>query len=44
VSGWTQAQSDIDTQLSKAMLGQEISAQAMATAAAQVNHDIATAG
>jgi ABC-type glycerol-3-phosphate transport system substrate-binding protein len=44
VSGWAQAQSDIDTQMSKAMLGQETSAQAMATAAAQVNHDIATAG
>jgi ABC-type glycerol-3-phosphate transport system substrate-binding protein len=44
VSGWAQAQSDIDTQMSKAMLGQETSTQAMATAAAQVNHDIATAG
>ena len=44
VSGWAQAQSDIDTQMSKAMLGQETSAQAMATAAAQVNHDIQNAG
>jgi len=44
VSGWAQAQSDIDTQMSRAMLGQESSAQAMQTAAAQVNHDIATAG
>jgi len=44
VSGWAQAQSDIDTEMSKAMLGQETSQQAIATAAAKVDHDIATAG
>jgi ABC-type glycerol-3-phosphate transport system substrate-binding protein len=44
VSGWAQAQADIDTEMSKAMLGQESSAQAIATAAAKLDHDIATAG
>jgi ABC-type glycerol-3-phosphate transport system substrate-binding protein len=44
VSGWAQAQADIDTEMSKAMLGQESSAQAIANAAAKVDHDIATAG
>jgi hypothetical protein len=31
VSGWAQAQGDIDTEMSKAMLGQESSAQAIKT-------------
>ncbi|HEX6507747.1 MAG TPA: hypothetical protein VF221_08965, partial [Chloroflexota bacterium] len=44
VSGWAQAQSDIDTEMDKAMLGQESSAQAMHNAAVKVNHDISTAG
>jgi len=44
VSGWAQAQSDIDTEMSKAMLGQETSQQAIANAAAKVDHDIASAG
>ena len=44
VSGWAQAQGDIDTQMSKAMLGQESAAQAIHNAATQVNHDIANAG
>lgn len=44
VSGWAQAQADIDTEMSKAMLGQESAAQAIKNAAAKVDHDIATAG
>ena len=44
VSGWAQAQGDIDTEMSKAMLGQESSAQAIHNAATKVNHDLATAG
>jgi len=44
VSGWAQAQADIDTEMSKAMLGQESAAQAIANAAAKVDHDLASAG
>ncbi len=44
VSGWAQAQGDIDTEMSKAMLGQESAARAIAAAAAKVDHDIASAG
>jgi ABC-type glycerol-3-phosphate transport system substrate-binding protein len=44
VSGWAQAQSDIDLEMSKAMLGEETSVQAMHNAAVKVNHDLATAG
>lgn len=44
VSGWAQAQADIDTEMSKAMLGQESAAQAMANAATKVDHDLQTAG
>jgi sn-glycerol 3-phosphate transport system substrate-binding protein len=44
VSGWGQAQGDIDTEISKAELGQETAAQAMRTAATKVTHDIKTAG
>ncbi|MBV9282306.1 MAG: extracellular solute-binding protein [Chloroflexi bacterium] len=44
VSGWAQAQGDIDTEMSKAMLGQESSNQAMKNSTVKVNHDIATAG
>jgi len=44
VSGWAQAQSDIDTEMSKAMTGQESAAQAMRNAAIKVDHDIANAG
>ncbi len=43
VSGWASAQGDIDTEMSRAMLGQETSAQAMANAAVKVDHDIQTA-
>ena len=43
VSGWAKAQGDIDTAMSKAMLGQETSAQAIANAAVKVDHDIQTA-
>jgi hypothetical protein len=39
VSGWAQAPADFDTEMSKAMLGQESSAQAIATATAKVDHD-----
>jgi len=38
------ARSDIDTGRSKAMLGQESARQAIANAAAKVNHDIQMAG
>ncbi len=44
VSGWAQAQADIDTEMSMAMLGQESAAQAIANAAAKVDHDLANAG
>jgi ABC-type glycerol-3-phosphate transport system substrate-binding protein len=44
VSGWAQAQGDIDTEISKAELGQESAAQAMKNAAAKVGHDISSAG
>jgi multiple sugar transport system substrate-binding protein len=44
VSGWAQAQSDIDTEMSKAMLGQESAQQAIANAASKVDHDIQSAG
>jgi multiple sugar transport system substrate-binding protein len=44
VSGWGQAQGDIDTEISKAELGQESASQAMKNAAAKVNHDLSTAG
>lgn len=44
VSGWAQAQSDIDTEISKAELGQESAAQAMRNASAKVGHDITNAG
>lgn len=44
VSGWAQAQSDIDVEMSKAMLGQESSSKALHSAAVKVDHDIATAG
>jgi ABC-type glycerol-3-phosphate transport system substrate-binding protein len=44
VSGWAQAQADIDTEMSKAMLGQETAKQAIANAAAKVDHDIQSAG
>ncbi len=43
VSGWAGAQGDIDTAMSKAMIGQESAAQAMKEAAAKVDHDIQTA-
>jgi len=44
VSGWAQAQGDIDTEMSKAMLGQESSAQAIKNATVKVNHDLSSAG
>ncbi|MDQ2736431.1 MAG: hypothetical protein M3Y55_15895, partial [Pseudomonadota bacterium] len=44
VSGWGQAQSDIDTEISKAELGQESASTAMKNAQVRVNHDISTAG
>jgi hypothetical protein len=43
VSGWAEAQGDIDTEMSNAMLGQETAAQAMQRATVKVYHDIATA-
>jgi len=43
VSGWAQVQSDVDTEMSKAMLGQKSAAQAIKDAARAVDHDIATA-
>ena len=43
VSGWAQAQGDVDTEMSKAMLGQKTAAQAIKDAATEVDHDIATA-
>lgn len=44
VSGWGQAQSDIDTEISKAMLGEESAARAVRNAAAKVTYDITHAG
>ena len=44
VSGWAQAQADIDTEMSKAMLGQESAADAIRIASQKVDHDIANAG
>ena len=44
VSGWGQAQGDIDTEISKAELGQESAAQAMKNVATKVTYDITHAG
>lgn len=44
VSGWGQAQGDIDLEISKAELGQESAAAAMHNAQIKVQHDISTAG
>jgi ABC-type glycerol-3-phosphate transport system substrate-binding protein len=44
VSGWGQAQGDIDTEISKAELGEESAAQAMQTAATKVTYDITHSG
>lgn len=44
VSGWAQAQSDIDSEITRAELNEETAAQAMQIAAQKVNHDIASAG
>ena len=42
VSGWAPAQGDIDTEMSKAMLGQKTAAQAIKDAAREVDRDMAT--
>jgi sn-glycerol 3-phosphate transport system substrate-binding protein len=43
VSGWAQAQGDLDTEISKAELGQESAAQAMRVAATKTYNDMRTA-
>jgi ABC-type glycerol-3-phosphate transport system substrate-binding protein len=43
VSGWAQAQGDVDTEMTKAMLGEKTAAQAIQDVAREVDHDIATA-
>lgn len=44
VNGWGQAQGDIDTEISKAELGQESASQAVHNAAVKATNDIAHAG
>jgi sn-glycerol 3-phosphate transport system substrate-binding protein len=44
VSGWSQAQGDIDTEISKAELGQESVSQALSTAATKTTYDITHSG